>query len=87
MSWDIEPHVCRVCGGRVLSQDTDSEDTRYRCSNCGQEALGRRPWVMCGCGIRIRGAVDAGLRCRANPDVSVEVPAEIVVMQSSERVR
>lgn len=81
--WSIEQHVCRACGGRLLSRDAGEQGDEYRCSNCGTTATGRRPWVLCGCGIRIRGAVDAGLRCRPNPERTPESPGEIVVMPSS----
>lgn len=80
--WRIEPHVCRACGGRLLSREAGKDGDEYRCSNCGAAATGRRPWVLCGCGIRIRGAIDAGLRCKPNPRPSPESPGEIVVMHS-----
>lgn len=80
--WLIEPHVCRCCGGRVVSQERDDEATLYRCTNCGAEAAGRKPSAICGCGIKLRGTVDAGLRCRPNPSRTPESPGEIVVVQA-----
>lgn len=79
MTWEIEPHVCRQCGGRVLSRDVEDE-TEYRCSNCGATARGRRVSVLCACGIKARGVVDAGIRCRLNDAPTPELPGQVVAV-------
>jgi hypothetical protein len=79
--WRIEPHVCRVCFGRVVSRELDEEagDRQYVCTNCGLEAKGHRVACLCACGTKVRkgkGAfVDAGLRCHENNAKSPEFPA------------
>lgn len=81
MTWEIEPHVCRQCGGRILSREVE-DATEYRCSNCGATATGHRASVLCACGIKLRGTVDAGLRCRVNDKPTPELPGQVVVVQT-----
>ena len=81
MTWEIEPHVCRSCGGRILSREVE-DHTEYRCSNCGATATGHKPAVLCCCGLKARGTVDVGVRCRRNEAPTPEVPAEIVAALS-----
>lgn len=79
--WRLEPHVCRVCFGRVASRETDADAglRLYVCTNCGLEAEGHKVTALCACGTKIRrgktGQVDAGLRCHENQARSVEFPA------------
>lgn len=85
-TWRLEPHCCRLCFGRIMSRPTDEDDgTVYRCANCGAEAIGTRPAVLCACGTRIRKGgkhsatfVDAGLRCHVNQNPNPSLPSEIV---------
>lgn len=84
-SWRLEPHVCRVCFGRIASRPADGdEDTDrrvYSCTNCGAEAEGNRASVVCACGTKIRSGaskgrlIDAGLRCHENRARSMEFPS------------
>jgi hypothetical protein len=86
--WRLEPHVCAVCFARVAScPDGDDGDRLYRCTNCGVEAVGHRPAVVCACGLKLRRAgangttgtvQDAGIRCHENLSRSPEVPALFV---------
>lgn len=80
--WRLEPHCCRSCFSRIASRP--SENGRlYQCTNCGLEAEGHKPSVLCACGTKLRkgkGAtyVDAGIRCHENKAKSPEFPAVYV---------
>ena len=86
-AWRLEPHVCRVCFGRVASQAA-GDARRYQCTNCGIEELGSKASVLCACGLRIRrhrvdgrssdSMADAGIRCHENKRKSPEFPALFV---------
>lgn len=80
--WQITDHVCRVCFGRVLMRETFDRRQVYRCSNCGAEAEGKTPAVVCSCGIRLKTGHDAGIRCQVNADRSPEWPSEITAAQA-----
>lgn len=82
----LEPHVCRVCFGRIASfPAADGDGRTYQCTNCGLEAQGHKASVVCACGIKLhkrkgdgRSAAtlqDAGVRCHENRRVSPEFPA------------
>lgn len=85
-TWSLEPHVCRHCFGRLLSQPAAGR-TRYVCSNCGAEDLGDGPDVLCACGLALRnhgpsgGMLNAGLRCQPNPSPSPEFPSLFVAAE------
>lgn len=81
--WAMTDHVCRSCFGRVLEAAEAAPDGhRYRCSNCGLEATGRRPAALCTCGTKLKnGRGDAGVRCERNPEPTPEFPSEIVSSQ------
>jgi DNA-directed RNA polymerase subunit RPC12/RpoP len=85
--WTLEPHVCRECFGRLLSQPRARGHRLYVCANCGTEALGRAADVLCACGLKLRnhgpGAplVDAGLRCQPNPEPRPEFPSLFVAAE------
>ncbi len=85
--WLITDHACRACLGRVLMRKTVDNRRIYRCACCGVEREGKRPDAICACGIQLRtgkghgGALDAGVRCIANPDRRPENLAEIVAAQ------
>ena len=86
-AWCLEPHVCRVCFSRLVSRpnpkqglDAQAKPSRlYHCTNCGLEAAGSAPEVLCACGMKMRKSTksgrtrvalaDAGIRCTANPQV------------------
>ena len=80
--WRLESHCCRVCFGRIVSREIDEDGKRlYQCTNCGLEADGHKPSVLCACGTKIRkekGKVsDAGLRCHENRARSPSFPSVI----------
>ena len=80
----LEQHVCRHCFGRLLSALVPGADTRrYVCSNCGAEAVGSAPDVLCSCGLRLKGRAgeaDAGVRCAPNPNPTPALPSQIVAI-------
>lgn len=86
--WRLEPHVCANCFARIASRaEGDEGDRVYQCTNCGAEAVGHRPAVVCACGIKLRKAgpngttgslIDAGVRCHENRNRSPELPALFV---------
>lgn len=82
----LESHVCRSCFGRIASFPAADGDARvYQCTNCGLEAEGHKPGVVCACGTKLRKRkgdgrsaetlVDAGLRCHPNRRISPEFPS------------
>lgn len=78
--WTLEPHVCRSCFGRLVSTpDQASGKTRYLCTNCGAGAVAESADAVCACGMQVRGPtgapVDAGLRCKPNPDPRPDFPS------------
>lgn len=86
VTWVLEPHVCRHCFGRLASR-RDGAQTRYECTNCGADATGRAPDVLCACGLALRnhspagGTLDAGLRCQPNPAPSPDFPSRFVAAE------
>lgn len=79
----LEPHVCKVCFGRIAR-----EGDVYTCTSCGHSAKGDDSSVVCACGITMRdrrarsksgGAmVNAGIRCHENRSISAEFPSLFV---------
>lgn len=84
-SWLLTDHVCRACFGRVLASASDDGAQRFRCSNCGLEAEGRKPEVLCACGLRLKNGRDAGIRCQRNEAPTPEFPSEIVAAEVAPR--
>lgn len=83
--WILIPHICRACFGRMLMRETIDRRRVYRCSNCGIEREGPDERVICCCGLKLRGRIDAGLRCQPNENKSPEFPSEIVALQQQPR--
>lgn len=90
--WELEPHVCKTCFGRLASRPVPGGDLRiYRCTNCGAEAQHTHADAVCCCGIKIKRAgrngtksgslVDAGVRCIPNPERSPMFPSELVASE------
>lgn len=88
--WTLEPHICRKCFARLVSQPIPGGDlSRFACSNCGAEAEGPGVDALCCCGIKIRrvkggkagSLVDAGVRCILNPKPSLEFPSLYVASE------
>lgn len=83
LRWELAPHICRVCFGRVVQRTTFDRRKVYRCSNCETEAEGPGAQVLCCCGIKLRNGRDAGVRCIENPRRTPENPARVVAEQLS----
>lgn len=81
MSWVLEPHVCRHCFGRIVSQPSGG-GRLYHCTNCGAEAEGDSASVVCACGAKAHrkhaGEVDLHLRCRENENRTPAFPSVII---------
>lgn len=82
--YKLEPHVCRVCFGRLASTDLGEGLRRFECTNCGASAETKCASSLCCCGIKIRKTggrgttqrmIDAGVRCHANPDPNPQSPS------------
>ena len=74
-SFQLVPHACKYCGGRVLR----SGDT-FRCGGCAAVTMGE-PHGICGCGILP--GYRTGLRrfsCGVNPERGPKSPSEIVIL-------
>jgi hypothetical protein len=65
----------------VLTRTTVDHRRIYRCADCGVEREGHDARAICACGIKLRGTVDAGIRCRLNDAKTPEVPTEIIAEQ------
>lgn len=87
--WSLEPHICKTCFGRIISQTGEDGKRSYRCTHCGAVAYGTDASVLCCCGImgkprnRAKSAapVNMGIRCVVNPHPSPDFPAEIVATE------
>lgn len=90
-SWRLEPHICRACFSRLVSQGAGGASRRYHCTNCGLEAVAETADALCCCGTKIRRPtkgsksgttlVDAQIRCIENPSPSPEFPSVIVAAE------
>lgn len=68
MTWAIEDHLCRHCGGRVLRCVTGGGPTGggnpiFRCADCGRGASSIGPDVICWCGFAHRNNHDGAYQC------------------------
>lgn len=75
--WDFEPHACRNCRARIMGRTRGDGVREYRCAGCGLTGTGGVESV-CSCG-HTWGAHGHVLKCILNPDVTVEVPYEVLV--------
>lgn len=76
-------HACRACFGRLGNEVIDGKRTGIvRCMECGFEGKGHLS--VCACGTKLRTGLDAGLRCIRNPDVTADMPNEIIVRSAVE---
>lgn len=84
--------MCRHCFGRLVSRCAadaggDCDKTRYLCTNCGAEAVGLEPAVLCSCGTALRrhgpaaAPMNAGLRCQPNPEPTPDFPSLFVASE------
>ena len=85
-AWELTPHCCSQCLGRVLVRPANGEAKIYRCADCGATGIGRQglshpPICMCGSRIGKKGIYDAHIRCVANDDPGPERPWEIIARE------
>lgn len=83
--WEITPHVCMACFGRVLQRALPASgggERMFRCADCGVEGSGATPAVICTCGFRVKGRATMGLKCAQNTQKTPEFPAEIIARQA-----
>jgi hypothetical protein len=81
--WEITPHACGVCLGRILVRPANGQARAYRCADCSATGIGRQgqrhpPICACSRGTGKRGIYDARLRCVANDNPGPESPWEII---------
>lgn len=79
LAWNLEPHVCSICFGRILSRKTQGEQKLYICSNCENQDEGSDASVICACGAclpRKGGSpIKLGLKCQVNDEKRAEFPS------------
>ncbi len=95
--WDLEPHVCKHCFGRIASKALTGGLIEYQCTNCGVSSKAIEPSMLCACGIKLHVAEDgkrvgaatrdAGIRCMANPKKSPSFPAEYVAAYVDQKAK
>lgn len=86
-------HACRACYGRVFAFVDENGDHWVECAECGLKRKGDHR-AICACGYKVRQIgkdgtstekfKNAGFRCRRNPNVTPELPAEIIVVHEGE---
>ena len=59
MTWSIEDHLCRACGGRILQcasggGPTGGGNPIYKCADCGVSTSSMGPSSLCWCGFSHR---------------------------------
>lgn len=89
--WNLEPHVCRECFGRMASRPAAGGKIEVLCTNCGANGITETIDNSCCCGVKVRkrnGAgrsggpmVDAGIRCIPNPERSPAFPSMYVAQE------
>lgn len=79
ISWRVADHACRFCFGRVLERVSKGNIVEVRCAECGQHSLGG-PEEICCCGTDC-GVLGWALECFKNPNISAEVPQQIMVRE------
>ena len=80
--WELSPHACRFCFGRVLQRTKRGKVVEVVCAECHKTAPGG-PTAICCCGADC-GALGQALECFSNPERSEANPQVIMVR---ERVR
>jgi hypothetical protein len=87
--WQLAPHCCKSCFGRVLSRSVSGVVIEVRCAECGEHAQGPVDEI-CACGADC-GDVGYVLKCVRNPNVTKENPHEVlireVIREAQERER
>lgn len=77
--WQITNHACRHCLGRVLQRVSRSVVVEVRCAECGKSEDGPVR-MLCACGADC-GDLGHALECFKNPNVTDEIPHEVLVRE------
>ncbi|MFJ2528423.1 hypothetical protein [Pseudomonas helmanticensis] len=90
-AWKLEPHVCKICFGRMASRPADQDFVELLCTNCGATSKQERVTAACCCSILLRKRnsagrsggqmIDAGIRCTPNPARSAAFPSMYIAQQ------
>ncbi|WP_161548757.1 hypothetical protein [Pseudomonas sp. Q1] len=90
-AWKLEPHVCKICFGRMASRLAEQGLVELLCTNCGATSKQERITAACCCSIVLRKRnssgrsggqmIDAGIRCIPNPARSSEFPSMYIAQQ------
>lgn len=67
-TYKLTDHMCRDCGGRILTQATPDTITGggnpiWRCSNCGAKTASMNAYPLCWCGAHWRGGESMNFSC------------------------
>ena len=59
LTWALEDHLCRSCGGRILRSVSGAGMTAggnpvFKCADCGKATAASGPDVLCWCGFSHR---------------------------------
>ena len=66
--WQIEDHLCKKCGGRILrcvsgNGITGGGNPIFRCADCGVSTSAMGPQALCWCGFEHRRQNQTAYRC------------------------
>lgn len=79
--WILADHACKACMGRILVRLQHGQMVESRCAECGAHADSDYTAVCC-CGAEA-GTLGRILECFRNPQVSAQVPQEVLVRERS----
>ena len=77
--WQLAPHACRHCFGRVLSRSVSGVVIEVRCAECGEHSQGPADEI-CACGADC-GDIGFVLKCVRNTNVTKENPHEVLIRE------
>lgn len=68
MTWALEDHLCKACGGRILRSVSGAGPTGggnpiFKCADCGVSTSDMGPSCLCWCGMRHRNQTDYAYMC------------------------
>lgn len=79
MSYEFVNHMCKFCGGRILTTTKDGQKI-FECARCRLHAPKSHRRLCC-CGVVSKRNQDMKLRCKVNKNHVPGVSAEIVVTE------
>ncbi|MDE1141298.1 MAG: KilA-N domain-containing protein [Paraburkholderia tropica] len=83
--WVVTNHACRHCLGRVLQRLSRGVVVQVRCAECGKIEDGPVD-LLCACGADC-GDLGHALECFKNPNVTNEIPHEVLVRERKSETR